>query len=159
MIYFIQHGNDGPVKIGSAIGEGAKCVIKRLDTLQTGNPMKLRIIGFCQGGEKEEILLHKQFRKHRISGEWFDLKDELINLIMNLSNLNEKEQVLYKETISIDELVKKVQDDFNCNIYYRELSGLITRDKYVAFYEVLGKRRYKYEECKGYLKRIYKDRL
>ena len=158
MIYFIQHGKDGPIKIGNTSSNNPTGLVDRLISLQVGNPVKLRIIGFCQGGKKEEILLHKQMRRFRISGEWFELKDELIDLIKNLSISNEKDRLLWDETISVDELVIKFQNEVNCNIYYKKLANLISGDKKIPSYSVFGRKRYKYENCKEYLKHLYEIR-
>ncbi len=155
MIYFIQHGKDGPIKIGTTSGNNPASIVYRLMSLQGGTPVKLRIIGFCKGGKKEEMLLHKGMRPFRISGEWFALRDELIDLIKNLSIAREKDRLLYDETISTDEMVKNFQDEFNCDTYYRELATLISNDKNTPFYRVFGKKRYKYKECKEYLRHTY----
>jgi len=150
MIYFIQYGTDGPVKIGTVCGCNAKSVSHRLASLQGATPTKLRILGFCPGGGKEEILLHKEMRPFRVSGEWFALRKELVDLIKKLSILSEQDRVLHEETISIGELVKLIQDDFNLDIYYKKLTQLIATDKKIPSYKVFGLRRYKYDECREY---------
>ena len=66
MIYFIQQGIDGPIKIGTTDN-----VNKRLLSLQTGSPHKLRLIGTMDGDEEKEKQLHNFFSAYRLSGEWF----------------------------------------------------------------------------------------
>ena len=70
-VYFIQSGNVGPVKIGVA-----KNVQKRLDALQTGNHMELKLITkiICEGmvhAYAMEKKFHRKFKKYHIRGEWF----------------------------------------------------------------------------------------
>lgn len=66
-LYFIQAGEEGPIKIGIAAN-----VTKRLDMLQTGNPEKLRIVGLLECHDSLEKVLHGRFRDGHIRGEWFD---------------------------------------------------------------------------------------
>lgn len=70
-VYFIQAGENGPVKIGVANN-----VESRLDQLQTGNHLRLTILKKIKCLSKSnsyhiESQLHYKFRKHRIRGEWF----------------------------------------------------------------------------------------
>ena len=151
MIYFIQQGQDGPVKIGTISGNNAASVSHRLMALQGGNPTKLRIIGFCHGGEKEEIMLHKEMRRYRISGEWFALRGELIELIKRLSILSEEDRSKHEETISVDELANRLQDEFDIDIHYKKIIRVISTDKKMPSYRVFGKKRYKYDECRDHV--------
>lgn len=66
MIYFIQAGENGPIKIGVAID-----VASRMSFLQSGNAEKLRLIGTMPGSYDEEKCLHRLAWKDRIRGEWF----------------------------------------------------------------------------------------
>ena len=73
VVYFIQMGGFGPIKIGYASN-----VDKRLSSLQTGNPEKLRIIKTIPASSKQdESSFHKMFSHLRISGEWFEFSKEL----------------------------------------------------------------------------------
>lgn len=74
-VYFIQQGNDGPIKIGYAAD-----VEKRLATLQVGNPTPLNLLGVHKGTMKTEKELHKRFAEHRLSGEWFVPTPEIYNI-------------------------------------------------------------------------------
>ena len=151
MVYFIQYGNDGPIKIGMVCGNNKKSVGYRLASLQGGTPIRLKIIGYCQGEEKEEEMLHKNMRKYRVSGEWYALKKEEIELIKNLTPTIDEDRKLFEETISADELVREIQDEFDLNIYYKRLSRFLTTNKKIPFYKIFGRKRYKYIECKEYL--------
>ena len=83
MIYFIQQGDTGPIKIGYTDGS----VENRLRTLQTGSPKKLTLLGFITGTQEQEKLLHRFFHAERIAGEWFEptpnLKAYLLGCILN----------------------------------------------------------------------------
>jgi hypothetical protein len=53
MIYFIQAGKDGPIKIGLAVQPEA-----RKKNLQTAHYEELKIIGILEGDIETEIMLH-----------------------------------------------------------------------------------------------------
>jgi len=66
MVYFIQVGCDGPIKIGRSISP-----LTRLATLQTGHSQILRLLVTTPGGDELEHALHEKLGLHRIRGEWF----------------------------------------------------------------------------------------
>lgn len=66
MIYFIQAGRNGPVKIGDS-----ELVYDRLAQLQTANPYKLNILFVYNGRQYGEFELHDLFKHENIRGEWF----------------------------------------------------------------------------------------
>lgn len=66
MIYFIQQGEVGPIKIGVADSPD-----RRLGWLQCGNPQKLYLRAILVGGMPEERILHDRFASGHIRGEWF----------------------------------------------------------------------------------------
>lgn len=65
MTYFIQQGDDGPVKIGIANNPA-----QRLERLQCGNPEPLYGRVLIPGNHERE--LHKRYAEKKIRGEWFD---------------------------------------------------------------------------------------
>lgn len=76
-VYFIQAGDDGPVKIGIAADPQ-----KRLDEMQIGNHADLVLIAYRPGGLQMERELHARLASGRIRGEWFaadtpGLKEEI----------------------------------------------------------------------------------
>lgn len=75
MIYFIQSGEF--VKIGHC----ARDPIRRLEKLQIGNPITLKIVALMEGGHKDEQHLHLRFHKLRVRGEWFKLEAPIRALI------------------------------------------------------------------------------
>lgn len=65
-VYFIQRGNDGPVKIGHS-----KHPERRLTGLQSASPDPLRLLGTLPGGKAREAELHQKYAAFRLTGEWF----------------------------------------------------------------------------------------
>lgn len=79
-IYFVQAGENGPIKIGRADD-----VYARLDNLQTGNAEELRLLVHVDGDRALEGTLHTHFDKDRIRGEWFRPSPELLQFIAKLN--------------------------------------------------------------------------
>jgi len=76
-VYVIQAGDNGPVKIGYTSGS----VEKRVASLQTGNPQKLKIVKVYEDGcERLKADMHAAHQKHRLVGEWFSpsVLDEIL---------------------------------------------------------------------------------
>lgn len=78
-IYFIQQGNDGPIKIGITWD-----VKKRFDHMKTFSPHPLRILAIINGDSKKERLLHQKFKKEWLQGEWFKSSERLMQFIQTL---------------------------------------------------------------------------
>lgn len=66
LVYFIQSGANGPIKIGTALN-----VTKRMAMLQTGNPEQLMLLSTVSGGRDLESALHFHLASERVRGEWF----------------------------------------------------------------------------------------
>jgi hypothetical protein len=87
-VYFIQDGEEGPVKIGLATCSSLEL---RITSLQIGNPRVLRFVGVVclQGGRhigyREEQRLHQHFQAFNIRGEWFEMCDSLRALVDEFS--------------------------------------------------------------------------
>jgi len=79
MIYFIQQGLNGPIKIGTT-GD----VSMRLKNLQCANPCSLRLVGVVDGEVGEEEAIHARFKHRRIRGEWFKGSADLCKYIDEL---------------------------------------------------------------------------
>lgn len=79
-VYFIQAGDDGPIKIGKA-----KDVAVRLRALQTGSVVSLSLLHAIPPGGPTERAMHRRFERHRGRGEWFDPAPELLEFIAGLS--------------------------------------------------------------------------
>ena len=76
MIYAMQAGDNGPVKIGIAINPAS-----RLRELQTGNPQALRIVEKIDAPDRQERFLHERLKEHRIRGEWFNPHPEVFGVL------------------------------------------------------------------------------
>lgn len=74
-VYFIRSTGFGDVKIGTSADPRA-----RLRDLQTGNAEELSLIRVIDGGEAEERWLHDRFREHRVRGEWFTFRAEMMTV-------------------------------------------------------------------------------
>lgn len=74
-IYFIQMGDDGPIKIGFAKDTANLC--KRLNTMQIGNPTPLFLRGVLRGPQSMEKKVHQSVWQHRLRGEWFASADDI----------------------------------------------------------------------------------
>jgi hypothetical protein len=66
MIYFIQAGEGGPVKIGKADNVSA-----RLVEMQCDNHADLVLLRQIEGGRLTEAWFHRAFASFRLRGEWF----------------------------------------------------------------------------------------
>jgi hypothetical protein len=66
VIYFVQQGTDGPIKIGVSTDPE-----QRLRTLQSSSPQPLTLLAFMPGGVESERDLHRRFADGRLEGEWF----------------------------------------------------------------------------------------
>ncbi len=73
-VYFIQRGDDGPVKIGLSKDAG-----RRLKGLQTNHDAQLHIRRVFVGGAAEERALHERFAALRLKGEWFRPAEEILS--------------------------------------------------------------------------------
>jgi T5orf172 domain len=65
-VYIIGESRDGPVKIGVSTNPKG-----RLSELQTGTPVKLKVLAKFRGDEEQEAFAHRLLGAHRINGEWF----------------------------------------------------------------------------------------
>ena len=82
MIYFIQSGSDGPIKIGTSDDP-----LARIAQLQGANPRRLRFIGCGLGWPESEAGLLRQFAHLRTAGgaEWFEPAPELLECIADIT--------------------------------------------------------------------------
>jgi hypothetical protein len=75
-IYFIQAGNDGPIKIG-----WSEDVRSRLKQLKTANALPLKLLGSIEGTQEVEQFCHKLFSHLLVDGEWFNPDTSLLEMI------------------------------------------------------------------------------
>jgi hypothetical protein len=74
VVYFIQRGADGPIKIGTTTYK----LTARLRDIQIGSPDPLYLIGHILGSEKDT---HIRFKKYHISGEWFEPHEDILHFV------------------------------------------------------------------------------
>lgn len=104
-VYFIRREDDsGPVKIGTTNDP-----YKRLLTVQTGNPYKLKIIKIIKGGKNLEKTLHNKFGKFRMEGEWFKPNPILFKFINSLEEINVEVTVSFTNK-KIKNIRKKIRE-------------------------------------------------
>lgn len=78
-IYFIFNKSISAIKIGYSLRPK-----ERLASLQTSNPVELRLVAVVKGDMVDERNYHARFQTYRLKGEWFTLHDELRELINHL---------------------------------------------------------------------------
>lgn len=66
IVYFVG-ADEGPVKIGTTTEPHV-----RLQRMQSGSPVTLKIIAAVPGGSLLESGYHTVFADHRLHGEWFN---------------------------------------------------------------------------------------
>lgn len=65
-IYFVQAGDNGPVKIGFA-----KDPHTRFNKIQSDNAERLTMVALFDGHVADEAALHEKFAPHHLAREWF----------------------------------------------------------------------------------------
>lgn len=83
-IYFIQAGEDGPIKIGRADN-----VARRLESLQTANHEQLRLLAAIRTTGIGEGWFHDRYRDAHIHGEWFRPVPKLLRMVRVLARRTE----------------------------------------------------------------------
>mgnify|MGYP001017090111 CR=1 FL=1 len=83
MIYFIQSGDNGPIKIGHTEGH----VVWRLRQIQHSSPYELVILGIEEGGHAYEQALHRRFKAHQFRNEWFLPVPDLLKYIDDIGGI------------------------------------------------------------------------
>lgn len=66
LVYFIQSGTNGPIKVGTTTD-----IDKRLFALQAGNPERLVLMATTPGGHALERELHALLARGALGREWF----------------------------------------------------------------------------------------
>jgi len=75
-IYFIQQGDDGPIKIGTSDNPE-----KRLQQLQGSHHETLRLLKVVEGSNWAEKRLHQHLAAFRLRGEWFENCAEVLRVV------------------------------------------------------------------------------
>lgn len=93
LVYIVQIGEDGPVKIGRS---STVALQKRVDALQSASFGQLHVRAVLSGGPELERELHDQFAEYRMRGEWFHPAGELFNKLESHPRLRKATVVLRK---------------------------------------------------------------
>jgi predicted transcriptional regulator of viral defense system len=93
VVYFIQQGESGPIKIGTTV---FALLDGRLKRLQTGSPYPLRLLGVVEGSYDLERRLHEQFSACRLEGEWFRADASLLQFVR--ANARQPTEISYNNT-------------------------------------------------------------
>ena len=100
-VYFVQAGDDLAIKIGTTIEPLAIRILQ----LQTANHRKLKLIGaidlrkstglntlgrveFSLLAKRKEAEIQAKFSDTRIHGEWFNMTNDLVSYIEQVSNVD-----------------------------------------------------------------------
>ena len=141
ILYFLQAGDKGPIKIGVTDDVNA-----RLKNLQTGNPYKLNLlhkieIDYTLGEHREisceemEKYFHTNFRADRMEGEWYAPTDYLYQCIETLKQGKDIEGFFWWENEERSKCWKVIEEPLN---KLREISddllkkGNLAAVKYIA---------------------------
>lgn len=119
MIYFVQVGRTGPIKIG--FSEKPK---RRLITLQVDHFEQLHLLYTFEGSEKNERDLHTRFATSKIRGEWFK-PEAVLEFIKSCSLENRQKEVKRRHALFADCVcdIIDVLDNASCHIcQYRQLA-------------------------------------
>jgi len=111
-IYFISDGMY--IKIGKANN-----VAKRIEQLQFGNARLLITVGCMYGGIKKEKELHKMFKQHHISGEWFRSVSEIISF----AKMNNVEGLYNSDLTEYQNQKKRYLKNYRQKNYFKEYSN------------------------------------
>lgn len=99
LVYFIGHGEAGPVKIGFTAGRDS---MPRLRQLQTGSPENLKILGTVTAYASIERKIQALLAPHIVRGEWFEREAALL-ILQRLQNRKKiYESILVSQLYSIE---------------------------------------------------------
>lgn len=73
MIYVVQMGPDGPVKIGYS-----KKPYSRIRSMRTAWPYEPIVLAIIKGDKDREREIHAKLRQYRLRGEWFQPAAEVL---------------------------------------------------------------------------------
>jgi hypothetical protein len=79
VIYFIQKGEGGPIKIGMTTN-----LKKRRAAIQTHSDEKVILLAQLDGGARRENEIHSMFEQDRKHGEWFRPSEKLLEYVASI---------------------------------------------------------------------------
>lgn len=89
MIYFIQSGKTGPIKIGYSTDD--RTMARRINALQVSHPEPLYILHTAPGTLEDEQRAHEKLARWRKRGEWFEASDEVLHVVNRTKEAGLKE--------------------------------------------------------------------
>jgi hypothetical protein len=117
MIYFIQAGKNGPIKIGKTDNE----IENRIRQLQIGCPYELKLLWLYKDDDYSEAEIHETFAHERIRGEWFHPTKKLLEFI------NDKCANTY-EILTQSENLIVIQDSLEEICIYTDLVNITLKE-------------------------------
>lgn len=80
LLYFVQTGESGPIKIGISTLANMK---SRVTSLQTSNAEKINVLAVLIVANPQylEENLHNHLSEHRMNGEWFRPDDRILSFV------------------------------------------------------------------------------
>ena len=127
MIYFIQAGTDGPIKIGQTEND----VYSRMKQLQTGCPEELHLLWTYHGSGFTEQELHTGFCEYNIRGEWFRPDEYIFNFIRE--NLYHRHQYDSQQFGDI-EILEAYKNDIQIKSDFFKICLIKNKNKRWIFY-------------------------
>ena len=108
LVYFFATINDEFVKIGYAMSN----LYRRMEQLQVGCPIPIKLVGIITCEDKSEMLkyeraIHNNFQVHNTVGEWFRLVPEISDYIEDSTELGK--DVLESDSIAYRKKERKRQ--------------------------------------------------
>ena len=92
-IYFMQHSYSKKIKIGKT-----EYIASRYDTINRHNAGDIELLLTVDGYTKEETALHRKFAEYRITGEWFEPTQKILDYIEELKQDNFSLPLIKKES-------------------------------------------------------------
>lgn len=135
VIYFVQQGQSGPIKIGRT-----RNIRGRLDQMANNNSCELLVRALVPGSVMLERELHMRFGRHLLRGEWFHPHPEIVGYIATLPEAllrDLKYRRKYRKGLPLEDAKAIWVDPALTTAQARAMIGWGTR----KIQEVLGRRR------------------
>lgn len=111
-VYFIAGA--GLVKIG-----WSRDLWKRLDALQSGSPVELKILSAVPGDEDYEHELHERWAPLRRHGEWFELTKDLAAFVRETRQDVFRQRRAYEMNVKLLHRVRGIRSRYSAEINAR----------------------------------------